>query len=274
MAPDWASPPNSLFFQNSPSRWMKLPLLHSLFTSSSQSLLCSKNVLCSTFVITGRLRQHSHYLRALTKSTPCSVFICLAHNSSIRCSWSLPSSFSPHVPMFLFSPAFLSHLPSPAPAPLPDRYMMVLGTLTYVLLFLLLFSATFSLSPGKLIQSHKCLCLIADFLLLITSRPITIVTSLWMSHNVVIFTRGSLPDFCVLVTIPSPLALQANKPETSESLWTLPTSHHPPIPLHVQHLITKFLPFYLLNSSQIHPTSPHLHCNCLSLDSPVSESDF
>ena len=125
-----------------------------------------------------------------------------------------------------------------------------------------------SFSPGKLIHSHKdqvAIC-IADFLL--PSRPAVTGTSICMSTG----SSSSLHPVLLQTSIwqwtyHPPPCIQANMIEKSESFWTPPASHHPPIPSYVQHLITKSLQFYLLNISEI--TSLLLiHYHCLGLGSP------
>lgn len=55
-----------------------------------------------------------------------------------------------------------------------------------------------------------------------------------------------------------------NMVEISESFWTLPTCHHPPLPSYIQHLMHyQSLQFYLLDISQIQFLlffHPHYHC--------------
>lgn len=178
--------------------------------------------------------QVTSYLQVLTKSTHFSVLIFLltaALDAVDHCTLLDMLPFSSHVPTFLFSPAFLSHFPLPALSIPPDNYDCPQDSELHASLAFALFHHFLSYSVSR----RPSFYFIAHFLL--TSRPTDTGMSTWMFHIIFIFIPGSLADFYIVLNIPSPPALQANKTDTSESFWTLPTCHHPPIPLHMQHLL-------------------------------------
>lgn len=185
--------------------------------------------------------QVTTYLQVLTKSTHFSVLIFLltaALGTVDHCTLLDMLPFSSHVPTFLFSPAFLSHFPfsfssqfPPALSSPPDNYDYPQDSDLHASFAFALFRHFLSYSVSR----RPSFYFIAHFLL--TSRPTDIGMSTWMFHIIFIFILGSLADFYIALNIPSPPAFQANKTETSESLWTLPTCHHSPIPLYMQHLL-------------------------------------
>lgn len=149
--------------------------------------------------------------------------------------------------------------------------MMILRTLTYMLLLLLPFSASLTLSRKARSVPRTLSCYLHYRCSSHLQTNCYRHGHLIVSHHLH-FIPGSLPDFHIIGNIPSAPAVQANKTETSELFWTLPLLTHPfPHTCTIHYQFPSTLPPKHLSDP---PLSPHLHYYCLSLPSFLSLLDF